>query len=96
MTGCITDCDCAPGEYCEGESGSCAPQYCELEYLGSLVDRVPDIYGQSPTVTINSTATLQCSVQGQVFKTTPTRVTSKLKVLLKNVSRVFGTTQRSF
>ena len=68
QTGCITDCDCPNGEYCEDESKQCAPTFCHIQYLGELVHRIPSTTGQNPTVTVNSTAHLKCSKQGNIFK----------------------------
>ena len=81
IKGCITDCQCPPGEHCV--DGKCVPLYCEVEkQLGSLVHRIPEVHGQNPSVTINSSAVLSCSMPGHVFKVEGGNVGSKITVCL--------------
>ena len=61
--------------------GYCSPLYCDLQQqLGSLVRRIPESNGQNPTVTINSTAVLSCSVPGYVFNIEGGNIGSKIMV----------------
>ena len=80
--GCITDCQCPPGEYCK--DGHCSVLYCDLqEQLGFSARRIPRSNGQNPTVTINSTAILSCDMPGQVFKVKGGNIGSTLVVSSK-------------
>ena len=79
--GCITDCQCPPGEHCN--DGTCTPLYCDLqEQLGLSARRIPHDNGQNPTVTINSTAILSCAMPGQVFRIEGGNIGSKILVSL--------------
>ena len=77
--GCISDCQCPPGEFCK--DGSCTPLYCDLqEQLGFRAQRVPQLNGQNPTITINSTAVLSCAMPGQIFQVEGGNTGSKIMV----------------
>lgn len=70
--GCLNDCDCPDGEHCEDESNQCAPVFCSMNRFGSTVQRLPMLAYLEPTITLNSTAILQCSSDNFIFKGTNT------------------------